>query len=403
MKEILYQQVMENIQTPANLEGRILRSVRREKPKRRVRPALVLAPVLAALLLFAVPVMAPYFGGSDLGTGLVVYAGELDLTDPSVADGARLESFGFFYDEENGVTGGPHLFLSVGEWDDKKIESVTFRSHSGTFTSYLEYERMQSGVWNRIAIDFQYGEWYKERVDDPENPTDAEIMSILAELEKDKGLRKELHSQITVDGQIKESFELSALPEVPGEIKVMHKLDPNDGFVFVVFENPESNARDFIFDVKELTVIPNEEVRWDLEDFDSIRYAPADTVDFTAYGDTVDVEAKFKDGRIARGTIYIEFDEAGGMFVRYTEDGIRNTEVSDITANLTDGQVSQRVTDIVSDENGEWAAGDTGDISDYTDTMDVMLADGQDSQGITDIVSDESGGWVAAPSEDSQN
>ena len=320
MKEIIYKQAIENIQTPANIEGRILRSVRRRGVKGRVRPAAVLVPVLAALLMLAIPVAAPYFGGKDIGTGLVVYAGELDLTDPSVADGARLESFGFSYDEENGVASGPHLFLSIGEWDDKGIESVTFRSHSGTLTSYLEYERMKSGVWNRITIDFQYGEWYKERVNDPENPTDAEIMSILAELEKDKELRKELHSQITVDGQIKESFEFSALPEVPGEIQVAHKLDPNDGFVFVVFENPESSARDFIFDAKEITVIPSEEVRWNLEDFDSIRYAPADTVDFTAYGDTVEVEAKFKDGRTARGTVTIEFDESGEMIVRYTEE-----------------------------------------------------------------------------------
>ncbi|MCH5351928.1 MAG: hypothetical protein J1E06_00425 [Acutalibacter sp.] len=320
MKEILYKQTIESIETPANIEERILRSVRRREPKRRVRPAVVLAPVLAALLILAVPILAPYFGGKDIGTGLVVYAGELDLTDPSVADGVRLESFGFSYDEENGVASGPHLFLFVGERDDKKIESVTFRSHSGTLTSNLEYERMQSGVWNRIAIDFQYGDWYKERVNDPENPTESEIMSILAELEKDKALRKELHSQITVDGQIKESFDLSMLPEVPGEIQVAHKIDPNDGFVFVVFENPESSARDFIFDVKEITVVPSEEVRWNLEDFDSIRYAPADTVDFTAYGDTVDVEAQFKDGRVARGTIAIEFNEAGEMFVRYTEN-----------------------------------------------------------------------------------
>lgn len=319
MKEILYKQTIESIETPANIEERILRTVRQNEPKRRVRPAIVLAPVLAALLMIAIPVAAPYFGGKDISTGLVVYAGELDLTDPSVADGTLLESFGFFYDNENGITASPSLFFHVGDRDDKEIEAVTFRSHSGTLSSNLEYERMQSGVWNRIAIDFQYGEWYKERVEDPENPTDAEIMSILAELEKDRGLRQELHSQITVDGMIQDGFDLSKLPSAPSEVQVAHKLDPNDGFVFVVFENPESNARDFIFDVKEITVIPNEEVRWNLEDFDSIRYAPAEDVDFTSYGDTVEVEAKFKDGRIARGEISIEFNEAGEMFVRYTE------------------------------------------------------------------------------------
>ena len=403
MKEIIYKQVMENIQTPVNLEGRILRSVRRSEPKRRVRPAVVLAPVLAALLIFAVPVVAPYFGGKDIGTGLVVYAGELDLTDPSVADGTLLESFGFFYDNENGITGSPSLFFHVGDRDDKEIESVTFRSHSGTLTSNLEYERMQSGVWNRITIDFQYGDWYKERVNDPENPTDAEIMSILAEMGKDRDLRQELRSQITVDGMIQDSFDFSKLPSVPSEIRVMHKLDPNDGFVFVAFDNPESNVRDFIIDAKELTVIPNEEVRWNLEDFDSIRYAPADTVDFTAYGDTIDVEAKFKDGRIARGVIAIEFNEAGEMFVRYTEDGIRNAEVSDVTGEFTDGQDIQGTTDIISDESGEWVARDAGEVSDDTDAMDVMLTEGQDFQGVTDIISDENGEWFAVPSEDSEN
>lgn len=320
MKEIIYKQVMENIETPANLEGRILRSVRRGRQNRRVRPTAVLAPVLAALLILAVPILAPYFGGSSIGTGLVVYAEEVNLTDPSVADGTYLESFGFSYDEENGVTHCSGLFFHVGERDDKDIESVTFQSHSGTLTSYLEYERMQSGVWNRTTIDFRYGDWYKERVNDPENPTDVEIMSILAELEGDKGLREKLFSQITVDGQITDGFDLSKLPDTPSEIQVAHKLDSNDGFVFIAFDNPESGARDFIFEAKEITVIPNEEVRWYPEAFDSIRYAPADTVDFTAYADTIEVEAQFKDGRIAQGVIHIEFNEAGEMFVRYTEE-----------------------------------------------------------------------------------
>lgn len=320
MKESTYKQVMEQIQTPAYIEGRILRAVRKEKPKRRFRPSAVLVPVLAALLIFAIPVIAPYFGGKDVGMGLVVYAGELDLTAPSVADGTHLESHGFHYDDENGVTGSPALFFHVGEPDDKNIKSVTLRCGSGDMSSYLEVERRASGMWNRINVSVPFGDWYKERTEDPESPTDAEIMAMLAELDGEQQLLKDLSCQVDVDGQIQENLDLSKLPDAPDEVRVMHKLDADSGFVLIIFENPESNVRDFIIDVKELTVVPYEEVEWHVANFDAIRYADPDNVDFTAYGDEIEVEAVLNDGRIARGTVHIEFDESGEVYVRYTEE-----------------------------------------------------------------------------------
>ena len=100
----------------------------------------------------------------------------------------------------------------------------------------------------------------------------------------------------------------------------MHKSDPNDGFVEVRFTNQESTAREPILDAKELTVIPYEEVEWVLEDFDAIRYASPDSVDFTAYADTITVETTLKDGRVITGEIRIEFDEAGNMYAQYVEN-----------------------------------------------------------------------------------
>ena len=287
------------------------------QPKWRFRPAAVLAP---ALLLFAVPVIAPYFGAEDVGMGLVVYAGELDLTAPSVADGAHLESFGFEYDDENGVTFNPALLFHFGEPDDENIKSVTLRCGSGKMSSYLEVERRASGMWNRINVSVPFGDWYKERTEDPESPTDAEIMAMLAELDGEQQLLKDLSCQVDVDGQIQENLDFSKLPDAPSEVRVMHKLDADSGLVLFVFDNPESNVRDFIIDVKELTVVPYEEVWWRVANFDAIRYADPENVDFTAYGDEIEVEAVLNDGRIARGTVHIEFDESGEVYVRYTEE-----------------------------------------------------------------------------------
>ena len=349
MKEITYKRAVESIRTPYGLENRILRHVARHERKGPAwRPAAILAPALAVLAVFVIPLVLP--GSEEITDTLPVtlstvqpaseesaeslphalpmaiptihvYAGEVDLSDPSVADGTHFESFGFETNENGEIVGFPSLFMQVGERDDPNIESVTMRSETGTLSSNLEFERKAGNTnWNELRISFSFCDWYKNRVSDSEAPTADEILEIFTELQQDAQLQEEMAVNIIIDGeQCTDRFNLGTLPK-PSEINVYHKSSMDSGSVSVVFVNPKSTVRDRILRVKELTVIPYEEVIWGIEGYDELRWQPAENVDFTAYSDTISVETRLKDTRVVHGTIKLEVSEDGKLSAVYTEE-----------------------------------------------------------------------------------